>query len=147
MTEDEIAARAIATVLFEMFLLIGGAIATILPSKPIATMISSILLIIAGVLQINHIAEFSLVFTGTIFLLILSWVAVISIAFGVLILAFSIIAMIRTTTKKQKYTRKSPSANPSEALSNEIKKYKALLDDGLITQEEYDEKKKQLLGL
>ena len=29
----------------------------------------------------------------------------------------------------------------------EIKKYKELLDSGAITQEEYDEKKKQLLGL
>ena len=38
---------------------------------------------------------------------------------------------------------------PSPALSNadELKKYKDLLDMGAITQEEFDEKKKQLLGL
>ncbi len=30
---------------------------------------------------------------------------------------------------------------------DEIRKYKALLDDGIITQEEFDEKKKQILGL
>lgn len=30
---------------------------------------------------------------------------------------------------------------------DELKKYKGLLDSGVITQEEYDEKKKQLLGL
>lgn len=30
---------------------------------------------------------------------------------------------------------------------NELRKYKQLLDDGIITQEEYDVKKKQLLGL
>lgn len=31
--------------------------------------------------------------------------------------------------------------------ADELKKFKQLLDDGIITQEEYDEKKKQLLGL
>lgn len=31
--------------------------------------------------------------------------------------------------------------------ADEIRKYKALLDDGIITQEEFDAKKKQLLGL
>ena len=30
---------------------------------------------------------------------------------------------------------------------NELKKYKKLLDDGIITQEEFDAKKRQLLGL
>ena len=29
----------------------------------------------------------------------------------------------------------------------EIRKYKSLLDDGIITQEEFDAKKKQLLGI
>ena len=37
------------------------------------------------------------------------------------------------------------SAKITEA--DEIKKYKELLDSGAITQEEYDSKKKQLLGL
>lgn len=98
MTEDEIVSRIIATVLFELFLFVGGAIATIIPAKPIATIISSVLLTTAGILQIIYNAEFSLVFIGTISLLILSWVAVISIAFGLLLLVFSIIAI----TKKQK---------------------------------------------
>lgn len=31
--------------------------------------------------------------------------------------------------------------------ADEIKKYKELLDDGIITQEEFEQKKKQLLGL
>lgn len=31
--------------------------------------------------------------------------------------------------------------------ADEIKKYKELLDDGIITQEEFEKKKKQLLGL
>lgn len=29
----------------------------------------------------------------------------------------------------------------------EIRKYKELIDDGIITKEEFDEKKKQLLGM
>ena len=41
--------------------------------------------------------------------------------------------------------------NSNNTLENDIpaqiKKYKELLDSGAITQEEYDEKKKQLLGL
>ena len=41
------------------------------------------------------------------------------------------------------------SANNSNTMSSaeEIKKYKDLLDSGIITQEEFDTKKKQLLGL
>lgn len=39
----------------------------------------------------------------------------------------------------------SPASNISSA--DELKKYKDLLDDGIITQEEFDAKKKQLLGL
>ncbi len=31
--------------------------------------------------------------------------------------------------------------------ADELKKYKELLDDGVITQDEFDAKKKQLLGL
>jgi len=31
--------------------------------------------------------------------------------------------------------------------AEELKKYKVLLDSGIITQEEFDAKKKQLLGL
>lgn len=37
--------------------------------------------------------------------------------------------------------------HPSESPADEIRKYKSLLDDGIITQEEFDKKKKQLLGL
>lgn len=40
-------------------------------------------------------------------------------------------------------------AKPEEPMNNanELRKYKELLDDGVITQEEFDAKKKQLLGL
>jgi len=36
---------------------------------------------------------------------------------------------------------------PVESNTEEIRKYKALLDDGIITQDEFEAKKKQLLGL
>ena len=39
------------------------------------------------------------------------------------------------------------STKPCETEIDELKKFKDLLDSGIITQEEYDEKKKQLLGL
>jgi len=35
----------------------------------------------------------------------------------------------------------------STSVSNELREYKSLLDSGIITQEEFDTKKKQLLGL
>jgi len=38
------------------------------------------------------------------------------------------------------------SAPPVDAIE-EIKKYKALMEDGVITQQEFDAKKKQLLGI
>lgn len=48
------------------------------------------------------------------------------------------------------YSRNATSVNlPSSIVvgADEIKKYKELLDSGIITQEEFDAKKKQLLGL
>lgn len=36
---------------------------------------------------------------------------------------------------------------PTQSNADELKKYKDLLDNGVITQEEFDQKKKQLLGL
>lgn len=44
---------------------------------------------------------------------------------------------------------KTLSATATQALSpaDELKKYKALLDDGTITQDEFNAKKKQILGL
>ncbi len=42
---------------------------------------------------------------------------------------------------------KTETANQTLSAADEIKKYKALLDSGAITQEEYDAKKKKLLGL
>ena len=39
------------------------------------------------------------------------------------------------------------SANTNIGVADELKKYKELLDSGVISQEEFDAKKKQLLGL
>ena len=51
--------------------------------------------------------------------------------------------------KRQTNTNTAPVATSTPAASNadEIKKYKELLDMGVISQEEFDAKKKQLLGL
>ncbi|HAH93581.1 MAG TPA: SHOCT domain-containing protein, partial [Dielma fastidiosa] len=35
----------------------------------------------------------------------------------------------------------------NDDLTEQLRKYKSLLDDGIITQEEFDSKKKQILGL
>ncbi len=54
-----------------------------------------------------------------------------------------------TAITKLLLERQKGTANISEKSNSadEIKKYKELLDDGIITQEEFDAKKKQLLGL
>lgn len=95
MSDEQLAYRAIAYILFELFIFVGSIITISLASKPIATIFASILLIAAGFLQINFIAEFNLAFIGSISLLILSWVAVISIVFGLVIFMFSIITIRR----------------------------------------------------
>lgn len=49
----------------------------------------------------------------------------------------------------EQYTEPSPSIAPGAQISvaDEISKLKRLLDDGVLTQAEFDGKKKQLLGL
>lgn len=47
----------------------------------------------------------------------------------------------------QKITEITNSNNTQTNITDEIKKYKSLLDDGIITQEEFLSKKKQLLGI
>lgn len=51
----------------------------------------------------------------------------------------------RTNNSQQHYQQ--PYNNRSISVTDELKKYKELLDSGAITQEEYDTKKKQLLKL
>lgn len=52
---------------------------------------------------------------------------------------------IQNKLKECKTTKTIINSAPSEA--DEIKKFKELLDQGIITQEEFDLKKKQLLGI
>lgn len=54
-----------------------------------------------------------------------------------------------TTAKRNETQRATQNATTGNAVStaDEIKKFKELLDNGVISQEEFDAKKKQLLGL
>ena len=52
---------------------------------------------------------------------------------------------VKKRVEEYKHQKAAPAAAPSAA--DEIKKFKELLDMGVITQEEFDAKKKQLLGL
>ena len=51
-----------------------------------------------------------------------------------------------TSGTPQQQPPRRPAA-PIPGAADELKQYKELLDMGAITQEEYDQKKKQLLGL
>ncbi|MBT6965567.1 MAG: hypothetical protein HOA01_05025 [Flavobacteriales bacterium] len=51
-------------------------------------------------------------------------------------------------TEEKEKPKKASAAKPKKVdVKAELKKYKEMLDDGLITQEEYDTKRKQILGL
>ena len=66
---------------------------------------------------------------------------------GVAAMLFAGLALVRP--EKAPRVKASPAARSVSPLLaiEEVKKYKGLLDSGVMTQEEYDEKKKQLLGL
>ena len=53
----------------------------------------------------------------------------------------------RVANKSQVISSVNIEQNINNDITTELRKYKSLLDDGLITQEEYDTKKKQLLEL
>ena len=52
-----------------------------------------------------------------------------------------------TSEEQEKPKKTSASKSKEVDVENELEKYKGLLDKGLITQEDYDAKKKELLGL
>jgi hypothetical protein len=60
--------------------------------------------------------------------------------------ARSIFSRIQEAAFKPKTTPAIQSSPPADS-TDELRKYKALLDDGLITADEYNAKKRQLLGL
>lgn len=60
----------------------------------------------------------------------------------------TILAFMRLSKKvKEEPTKKSASHTAFVSHADELSKYKELLDQGVITQEEFNAKKKQLLGL
>jgi hypothetical protein len=73
----------------------------------------------------------------------------------VLLLIIGIIEIISYFVKKRKNISTTTTSNiiggavttPSKSNIDDLKKYKELLDTGIITQEEFDAKKKQLLEL
>ena len=56
-------------------------------------------------------------------------------------------AFVRSKIDDCKRTKASPAFSAPQSSADELKKYKELLDAGIISQEEFDLKKKQLLGL
>ena len=62
--------------------------------------------------------------------------------------AQAVMSMLQIISKStnEEQTQQAVTVNVSSS-ADEIRKYKTLLDDGIITQEEFDAKKKQLLGL
>ena len=54
----------------------------------------------------------------------------------------------KTDTEEQAKPKKASAPKSEEVdVKSELNKYNEMLDDGLITQEDYDAKKKELLGL
>ena len=58
-----------------------------------------------------------------------------------------IVSKLLVDRQKQTETSATVACAPAASNADELKKYKELLDSGVITQEEFDAKKKQLLGL
>lgn len=72
-----------------------------------------------------------------------NWMFYISLALQVSAAALMVIAMTAKDDRPIVFRKLTPKNSEAE----ELGKYKELLDGGVITQEEFDQKKKQLLGL
>lgn len=72
----------------------------------------------------------------------INWMFYVSLALQICAAALMIIAM---TGKELPFSL--PKSTPKVSEADELAKYKELLDKGVITQEEFDAKKKQILGL
>ena len=57
-----------------------------------------------------------------------------------------IVAIIHVCLKPNKKAQQPP-INAGQSVADELKKYKELKDEGVLTEEEFQAKKKQLLGL
>lgn len=71
-----------------------------------------------------------------------NWLFYISLALQI---SAAVLVLIATTSKEQEFKFVIRPREASEI--DELKKYKELLDSGIISQQEFDAKKKQLLGL
>ena len=60
---------------------------------------------------------------------------------------FKVIQDLLVKRQEKKDMTPSPVAVPVQSNASQLKEFKELLDSGIITQEEFDAKKKQLLGL
>ncbi len=79
----------------------------------------------------------------------INWLFYIIISLHILTIVFSILLKFRKYSyePKRMFAKEQYSANVVSSAADDIKKYKELLDLGIISQEEFDTKKKQLLGL
>ena len=57
------------------------------------------------------------------------------------------LSILVSARQKENSTANVTNQTKTESVADEIKKYKDLLDSGAITEEEYNTKKKELLGL
>ena len=65
----------------------------------------------------------------------------------VLILAVAVIAFLLAIGKIKDVEPKTSNKSENYSNADELKKYRDLLDSGIITEQEFEAKKKQLLGL
>ncbi|MBQ7119914.1 MAG: SHOCT domain-containing protein [Oscillospiraceae bacterium] len=60
---------------------------------------------------------------------------------------FNAISSLLIERQEQNTKANTQNSSPTQSNADELKKFKELFDSGIITQEEFDAKKKQLLGL
>lgn len=79
----------------------------------------------------------------------INWLFYVVIAIHIVTIAFSILLKLNKfePAAARAVDRKRVDSEQTVSSADELKKYKELLDAGVITQEEFDTKKKQLLGL
>lgn len=102
---------------------------------PISTLVMFIITTIVSILSNGYKGDSYSSYTG----LDIYWM------FYIIIIILVVVSVISVMLYLNKFP-KQISFNSSNNTANELKKYKELLDNGAITQEEYDEIKKKLLS-
>jgi len=86
--------------------------------------------------------------SGYVEITVLGWVfLIVSIFALVLCIVFMVKSRDEDSPKTNSVTKDAAKEPQNNSTADELKKFKDLLDSGAITQEEFDAKKKQLLGL